>query len=430
MEHQILTLLNYDQQRIYQSLRQHASKLLDLTPRFKYFTLHGTQHIESLLRISDHFLWAGLKLSQEDAFLLVCAICVHDLGMVVPLSEKTSEQIFGGKPQPAEPANIELAIRDSHHLLIDNYINQHFDFLTSLGLSPPTIALLQQISRCHRRIELTSVGGIIRSVGALLRVVDELDITPSRAPASLLLDNYHEMDATSCWHWFKHNICQEWIRDHNLSYEHKAGLQVLFKICVHPPRSESIPYWLTQTKRPIHRVLYDEGAARAISDFWGMRISVDPSLQLSSAMGQNDKWIEIEQKALSAGRKVILVVDDEVRKMEDLFLPLMQHFHVIFSSNTRDALDKLDAASIDLAILDLQVSSGFSWSPEETEDFKMTGLRLCNEIFARFPLVKVGILTGSRHELSKVQAIKELVFLIKKPVDPDEFEREVCRVLD
>lgn len=425
----ILALLPKPRQTIVEAIAKHAATLLDGSFRFTYFTLHGSQHFKNLFKLVDFLIQGGLELSEDEAFLLSCAICAHDVGMVVPLSDLVEKDIFGGLPQIEDPAYVETKIRSIHHELIDSYVAKHFDFLTSLELPPSMIILITEISKCHRKIDLRQKEGFASSVGALLRIVDELDIGPSRAPAALLLENYREMDATSCWHWFKHNICEEWMKDHNVRFVQDSKKRVIFKIGVHPTRQESIPYWLTQIKRPVYKVLYDEGVERIIQDRWNVKIEFKATQDLSSKMELNEDWQNIEQKSLSAGRKVILVVDDEVRKMTDLFLPLMQDYHVIFSSNTKDALEKLGAAKVDLVIIDLQVGSGFIWTPEETQDFQMTGLVLCKEIASDFTDIKIGILTGSRHDLNKVKEFKKMEFLLKKPIDPDDFEKEVRSVL-
>lgn len=430
MRSSLFSQLSPDRQVIVSALQSHAATLLDKPFRFKYFTLHGSQHINNLFKIVDLLIGGGLVLSDDEAFLLSCAICVHDVGMVVPISDLSDNKIFGGMPQLEDPTLIETKIRSFHHELIDAYISAHFDFLSSLKLPPSMISLITDISKCHRQVDLRQKGGYIASIGALLRIVDELDVGPTRAPAALLLGNFEEMDATSCWHWFKHNICEEWMKDHNVLFIKDPNKKVTFKICVHPTRQESMPYWLTQVRRPILKVLYDEGAERIIQNQWGIQVQLETAQDLSSPMAGDQRWQSIELKSLSAGRKVILVVDDEVRKMTDLFLPLMQNYHVIFSPNTKDALEKLGAAKVDLVVVDLQVGSGFSWTPEETQDYKMTGLMLCKKIAADFKGVKTGILTGSRHDLAEVRAFDGLEFLLKKPIDPDEFEKEVRSVLE
>jgi hypothetical protein len=420
--------LSSAQLAIVEAIEKHAVTLLDHSPRFKYFTLHGKEHIANLYKIIDILCQSGLKFNQDQAFLLCCSICVHDLGMVIPLRDFNPSDIFR-QPQPSDPANMELLIRNAHHELIDNYIENHFDFLLSMGVTPPQCALIRDISRCHRKIDIDKTQGFVRSIGAILRVIDELDIYASRAPAAVLLDHYEEMDSTSCWHWLKHNLCADWMIGHNVVIENAAPVKVTFFISVHPPRSSSIPYWLTQIRRPIQRVLYDEGSARSIIETWNVNISIQHSQELSSPIQLGEAWNRVHDKALSSGQKIIIVIDDEVRKLEDLFLPLMLNYYVIFAQNAKDGLDKLAATKIDLAIVDLQIGSGFQWSAEETQDYKMTGVKLCKEIAEKFPKTKLGILTGSRHDISIAKELNNLEFLLKKPVDPDFFEKEVTRVL-
>ncbi len=429
MTSKLVALLSSENQKVLKVVESHAATLLDCSPRFRYFTLHGKQHIQNLFRIADILIEGGLHLNQEQAFFLALSICVHDLGMVVPLSSMDYENVLGGRPQVQDPANLELLIRDLHHELVDEYIERHYDFLLGLGVTAPQCAMIRDVSRAHRKTDLTEFGGQVRSLGALLRLIDELDTYPSRAPAQVLLDTYKEMDATSCWHWFKHNICHEWMIGHNVTFNVRTRPRVEFRICVHPPRKESIPYWLNQIRRPLHRVLRDEWAGGIIRDSWGIDIDVETSASLSSAISLGEEWLNVERKATSAGRKTILVIDDEVRKMEDLFLGLMRTYYVMFSPNAQDAIEKLGAARVDLAIIDLQIGSGSRWEPEETQDFKMTGLKLCQEISQHFPETKMGILTGSRYDLSELRSVNSLEFLLKKPVDPEDFEREVLRVL-
>jgi len=430
MSDKLIKVLDDKQNAILLALRDHASKLLDFTPRFKYLTLHGIEHINNMFKLTDMLLNFGLSLSEQELFLLGCSICVHDLGMVIPINKLEESSIFNGKPQPAEPANIEMQIRSNHHELIKEYVDEHYDFLLSSGLSTTQCSYVQDISRNHRKTDLDTSVGIPRYIGALLRVIDELDIYSSRAPIAVLFDHYQEMDSTSCWHWLKHNICEDWNVDHNVKLISSDPPIILFTICVHPSKEESIPYWLTQCLRPISRVFSDERAASIIADKWGIQLRVDRSHDMSSVLSLGPKWPDIESEALSGGRKVVLVIDDEVRKMEDLFWPLMEDYHVIFSSNAKDALDKLAARNVDLVIVDLQMGSGFIWTSTETQNYKMTGFALCKEVIKLHHNAKIGILTGSRYDTNQVADLDNIVFFYRKPIDPDVFEKGVRSVLE
>ncbi|MFX1504417.1 MAG: hypothetical protein ACFFDH_25890, partial [Promethearchaeota archaeon] len=140
-------------------------------------------------------------------------------------------------------------------------------------------------------------------------------------------------------------------------------------------------------------------------------------------------WEEIEQKAFSHGRKVILLIDDEMRKMEDLLFPLMTDFYIIFSPNAKDALTKINATdNISLVIIDMQIGSAGLWTPEDTDNFKTTGIKLCHEILKKFPKIKIGILTGTRYKINSYNDLP-LAFFLKKPIDPEEFERMIRDII-
>jgi len=381
-----------------------------------------------MLDIAGEFVDSGMRLTQEEAFLLACSIAIHDLGMVIPLKEFESVDIFGGIPQPTEPTSIENRIRDLHHELLDQYLSKHTDFLAGIGLTLPEMSIIREISRGHRKIDLNAQPGHCRSIGALIRVIDELDLHANRAPQIIVREHYEEFDATSCWHWFKHNIVAAWSEGHTVKTTHNTGKT--FTLAVHPSQEQAIPYWLNQVRRPIHKALYDENCARIINEVWRYDITVVPSQDLSSAGPLDIIWKNIENKAMSAGRKVIMVADDEVRKMEDLFIPLMDKYHIIFAPNAKDALDKLAASKIDLAIIDLQMGSGHMWNAIDTGDFKRTGWILCKTIKEKYPETRIGILSGSRHAIEDQAARVETSFNLKKPVDPEEFERAVRHVLE
>jgi len=429
MNSALISVLNEDSVRKIESINAQCSLLLDTMHRFKYFTLHGSEHVNNMFKILDIFLECGLELNEREAFLLACAICVHDVGMVTPLSDLDTVEVLGGYPQPPDPGRVNEYIRKMHHELIDDYVKKHFDFLVSIGLTIGECNIIKDIAKCHRKENLKEKTGYVARLGALLRVIDELDVYPSRAPISVLMRDYHDMDATSCWHWYKHSICEEWMVGHNVFYEKNKINMIRFRVVVHPSSENSIQYWLNNITKPIRRELIDEGAAGIITENYGLKVVVEKSQDLSAAFEGAEQNHEIEQKALSAGKKVILFVDDEVRKMQDLFIDLMESYHIMFSPNAKDALQKIEVTNIDLAIIDLQIGSGFEWTSNETEDYKMTGLKLVKEIQKKYPDTKAGVLTGSKYDLSEVKKNEGLVFILRKPIDPDKFTEEVSNVL-
>jgi CheY-like chemotaxis protein len=425
----VIAPLDSKQQTILRAVKKHAESLLDHSPRFKFFTLHGTTHIENLFGILQLLIDGGIKLKPDELYLLSLAICVHDLGMVVSLRDYDVTKVLDGRPAATDPAALELFIRETHHELVDEYFRRNVDLLIPLGVSPNQLAQVVDISRCHRKLVLEQQVGIIRFLGAMLRVIDELDVGSNRAPADVLLNLIDDMDATSCWHWFKHNITEPWLLDHTVFYLTENRRQrIQFRLAVRPTKQASVTYWLHQVLRPIRKALYDDEAARIVADHTNVEIECVAASGMSKANNLGRVWSSIEDKALSAGRKVILVVDDEFRKLEDLFYPVMDLYHVISSPNAKDALSKLEATPVDLVIVDLQIGAGGLWKDHETQDFKSTGINICNEIHARFPAAKVGILTGTRHAVPEI-AVRGVDFFLRKPVDPDTLLSTVKNVL-
>lgn len=425
----LIDLLSPDKKRIFEAVKKNSEELLDCSPKFKFFTLHGKIHIENMIGLADSLIEGGLNLTSEDAFLLSIAICVHDLGMIIPLKDVPYTEILKGRQQVSDTASIENLVREYHHELINSYMAKNFGFLTSLGISPSDCGLIEEIAKSHRKTNLSSQRGCVKYLGALLRVLDEFDIGSTRAPIGVFRQNYEDMDGNSCWHWFKHNIVDTWRVGHNVNFITKdIGKIIQFKLIVRPSKTESIPYWLKQISRPMLKVLKDEGAASIIKEKWNIIISLAYDFDSSKAVTLGKDWELIETKSLSHGRKVILVVDDEVRKMEDLFIPLMNNFYVLFSPNARDALTKISATKVDLAIIDLQVGSGDLWGAEETHNYKQTGKKLCEEINLKYTETKVGILSGTRHDVN-LEGLR-LEFFFKKPVDPEKFEEEVNAILE
>ena len=428
-ESTLISLLNLEQSIILAAVRAQAENLLGHTPRFKFFTLHGKAHLDSLFKCSDIFVAAGIKLSPDEAFLLALSICIHDLGMVVPLQEQGISKVLDGKPESTDPAVVEGYIRDTHHNLAELYFQQNAGFLIACGLSASQISNVLEISRCHRKVVMENRSGFVRYLGAFLRIIDELDLSKERAPISVFRNIASEMDATATWHWFKHNIVDGWALDHTVFMKTLNGRRILeFVLIVHPARRESIPYWLHQIRRPILKAIKEDGCGRILSDKFGIEIEFTWAEDRSSVFSFDQSWSQLEDLALSAGRKTVLVIDDEYRKLEDLFIPLMDNFHIMFASNAKDGLEKMAAQRPDLAIVDMQVGSGFIWSEEETSQFKQTGVRIVEEINKLYPQTKIGVLTGTKHSMDGLDKSK-LSFFLRKPIDPDVLSRKVANVL-
>jgi hypothetical protein len=310
--------------------------------------------------------------------------------------------------------------------LIAEYVNRNFNFLIGLGITPPDLTTVAEIGKAHRKVNLDALSGLEQRLGAVMRVIDELDVGPNRAPAHVLENISDEMDNVSRWHWFKHNVTLDWDLGHNVeSVTTSRTRSIQFSIAVRPTSRDTIPYWLTQVYRPIKKALVDEAAAKIIADHYKVHIDVRRSPDLSRESGLKGWWADLEQQTLSQGRKVILIVDDEVSKYDDVFYPLMERYRVVKAPDARAALTYLTAMHISVAVLDLQMGSQGLWNEGETSDFKLTGLNLAREIREKFPEVRVGILTGTRHRIPELEDLK-LDFFLRKPIMP----LELCETIE
>ena len=146
--------LDKEQKDIISMIKKHSESLLDRSPKFRYFTLHGRSHINNMFEIAELLKRVGFSLESKELFLLSIVICIHDLGMVVPLNQDEYKKIFGGLPQTTDPANLELFIRENHHERILHYVSDHFNFLSSLGINPPQLSILKDIVILHRKAPL------------------------------------------------------------------------------------------------------------------------------------------------------------------------------------------------------------------------------------------------------------------------------------
>ena len=66
--------LDADQLAILLGVKGHCERLLDHTPRFKYFTLHGSAHLNSLFKILELLQKGGINLGKDQLFVLAIAV--------------------------------------------------------------------------------------------------------------------------------------------------------------------------------------------------------------------------------------------------------------------------------------------------------------------------------------------------------------------
>jgi CheY-like chemotaxis protein len=313
--------------------------------------------------------------------------------------------------------------------MVQRYVSSEFSFLTNLGIQLPELAIITDVAKAHRKVKLQDQRDIVKRLGALMRLIDELDTGPSRAPIPSFLQRYGEMDDISLFHWYKHIITEPWTVDNNLQYQNINGRkEICFSPVVHPHTARSIPYWLTQVMRPIRKALDDEQCQKIISESYGVKVTVRKETELSSKLHLGTEWALIEDKVLGAGRHTILVVDDEIKRIDDLFLPLMEKYYVHCVPRVKSALEQLEAKPVDLLVVDMQMPADGLWTAIETKDFRFTGMKIAEHVRDKYPGTKIVGLTGIKYALPDAAA-DLFDSILRKPIDPLDLLDEVGSLL-
>lgn len=111
----------------------------------------------------------------------------------------------------------------------------------------------------------------------------------------------------------------------------------------------------------------------------------------------------------------ILLVDDEARVREVLTLLLRSLGHtVVEAASGRDAIARLEGGElVDAVLTDLRMPG-------------MTGWDLIGAVRARWPSLRIGIITGS--PALAEQAREPVDVIIAKPVGPDALREAIARL--
>lgn len=178
-----------------------------------YYTLHGLDHSNSVIAILEELV-DGLNpadgLNETEIFCLLSAALLHDVGMVLKYPDD-EERAARKSELKKRPYSVQDLIRDEHHIRSGRYITEHSK---ELKLDHREAECIKLIVKGHRKIKLESEEyedrpiGLkpvrIRLLSALLRLADELDLLPERAPGTLLNILENDMPDYSRIHWLKH----------------------------------------------------------------------------------------------------------------------------------------------------------------------------------------------------------------------------------
>lgn len=150
---------------------------------FPTYTNHDVQHVKYVEKYANMIIPDEIKedLNIEEIFFLLCGIWLHDMGMLF----KDDELLKYNEKSKDEKEKFTIAIRESHNIRSETYINEYSD---ELGLSWPEAKIIGQIAKGHRQIDLHDVdddnynGSNIRVsfLSAIVRLADECHVDESR----------------------------------------------------------------------------------------------------------------------------------------------------------------------------------------------------------------------------------------------------------
>lgn len=238
---------------------EHASKLINIKKLmnniagktkiyFPTYTNHGTDHLKNVEKYVNDMINDKISqnLTSEEIFFLLCAIWLHDIGMVPKDDE---ELLFFKSLNPEKRNEFTDDVRNRHHVRSDNYIKENYK---ELGLTKLEAKIIGQIAKGHRVIELSSFDDInyegvninIANLAAILRLADECDVSKDRESKLSLID----VDVkTRKEHYRKHEIVDHvWF-----DYEN----EVIFISCIIETEDDYEP--LNNVKEEIEKKLKD-----------------------------------------------------------------------------------------------------------------------------------------------------------------------------
>lgn len=175
-------------------------------PLHIHYTDHSLSHSDRIIKVVDMLLENATVLNDEERFILVCAILLHDVGMQTPRYADLGEL-------PLSNEALEK-IRIKHHefsyeMILDSVADGKYDF----GLKSQSEFLedIATVAMNHRKLDLNLleddvVGNTIiriQLLSALIRLGDCLDIDYRRVDIDLL--QVFPISTESAFFWYCHH---------------------------------------------------------------------------------------------------------------------------------------------------------------------------------------------------------------------------------
>ena len=254
-----------------------------------YYVLHGLDHSNSVIEILGKLidgLNSAEKLNKTEIFCLLSAALLHDVGMLCKYSDDDEKAARKSKLKK-RPYSVQDLIRDEHHIRSGRYIKEH---VKDLQIDHREAECIRLIAEGHRQIKLESneyddrpiglASVRVRLLSALLRLADELDLLPERAPGTLLDILKKDMPDYSHLHWLKHYYTSGLLI--KTSEPEKGRKRTSIEIhCQYP--DEEVGRKITEVliSNPIEETLNE---VRMILLDYGLRLSLDYKIAINSAL--------------------------------------------------------------------------------------------------------------------------------------------------
>lgn len=271
---------------------------------FPTYTNHGTDHLKNVEEYVNFMINDEIKgnMNPEEAFLLLCAIWLHDVGMV----PKDDEELqFFKNLESTERDIFTDDVRSRHHVRSENYIKENYK---ELGITKLEAIIIGQIAKGHRIIELDSYKNInynginvhIANLAAILRLADECDVSKDRESQLSPIDID---DETREEHYRKHKLV-----DH-IWFDHEN--KIIFISC--NVENEDDFKTLNKVKREIERKLED--TKKYLLDFGITLNSVELNAEWNTLFEKNIISYIADYNFNIESWKIKGITDDEIKEI-------------------------------------------------------------------------------------------------------------------
>ena len=181
---------------------------------FPHYTKHDITHCERILvRINQLIDGTKVNLNDEEKFILICAVLLHDIGM------QTTKYIGEDKSVDKLSEDDRNKIRDEHHLFSEKLIidsiqlDQTHNFWLGLTSNCDFVTEIASVAKNHRKLKISEVSDEPIIIGAakvrlkllcaLMRLGDCLDIDKRRVEIDQLKNI--SIETKSKFYWYSHH---------------------------------------------------------------------------------------------------------------------------------------------------------------------------------------------------------------------------------